>query len=141
MEIEGTEMNKEKIEEIAKSVEDITSAFKQFQSVMGGGPADYYFERIMGYYEGCIKAAKFKIGDRVELKDTVTDGWNGRNHFMTAGAKATIMDVDYYKGKYRYDIMFDKETWIKDWEPDKGEYDVVDKHVFCFGQKLLRRVK
>lgn len=134
-------MNKEKIKELAKSVEDITDAFRQFQSVMGHGPADYYFERIVGYYEGCIKAAKFQAGDRVELKETVTDGWQGRNHFMTAGAKATIMDVDYYKGKYQYGIIFDKETWIKDWGEDKGEVDIEDKHHFCFGQKLLRRIK
>ena len=96
---------------------------------------------MIEFYEGCMKASKFKIGDRVELKETVTDGWQGRNHFMTAGAKATVMDVDYYKGKYRYDIIFDKETWIKDWGPDKGEVDIEDKHQFCFPQKRLRRVK
>lgn len=134
-------MNKEKLQEMVDAINNVKDAFDNFNSVMEGGPASYYFERMTEYYEGCIKAAKFKIGDRVELKETVTDGWNSRNHFMTAGAKATIKDVDYYKGKYRYDIMFDKETWIKDWGPDKGEVDVVDKHVFCFGQKLLRKVK
>lgn len=134
-------MNKQKLQEMVDAINNVSESFEAFNKVMNGGPASYYFERMTEYYEGCIKAAKFKVGDRVELKETVTDGWNGRNHFMTAGAKATIMDVDYYKGKYRYDIMFDKETWIKDWGDNKGEVDVEHKHQFCFPQKRLRRVK
>ena len=134
-------MNKDKLQEMVSAINTVSESFKAFNKVMNGGPSSYYFERMIEFYEGCMKASKYKIGDRVELKETVTDGWQGRNHFMTQGAKATVMDVDYYKGKYQYDIMFDKETWIKDWGDDKGEVDIEDKHHFCFSQKLLRRVK
>ena len=138
-------MNKEKLDEMVVAMNELSAAFDNFKGVMSGGPASFYFDCMKEYYEGCIKAAKFKIGDRVELKETVTNGWEGRNHFMTEGAKATIMDVDYYEGKYRYDIMFDKETWLKDWGTGSKEkpieVDVIDKHHFCFKQKSLRRVK
>jgi hypothetical protein len=139
-------MNKEKLDEMVQAMNELSSAFENFKSVTQGGPASYYFDRMKEYYEGCIKAAKFQVGDRVELKETVTDGWNGRNHFMTKGAKATITEVDYYKSKYRYHIVFDRETWLKDWDDFKKletpiEVDVKDKHHFCFYQKDLRRVK
>ena len=138
-------MNKEKLDEMVNAINTVSESFEAFNKVMNGGPSSYYFERMIGFYEGCMKASKFKIGDKVELKETVTDGWNGRNHFMTAGAKATIMEVDYYKGKYQYDIMFDKETWLKDWDggtkENPIEVDIIDKHHFCFPQKWLRRVK
>ena len=134
-------MNKDKLQEMVDAINNVSESFEAFNKVMNGGPSSYYFERMIEFYEGCMKVSKFKIGYRVELKETVTDGWQGRNHFMVAGAKATIMDVDYYKGEYRYDIMFDKETWIKNWGENKGEVDIVDKRHFCFGQKLLRRIK
>lgn len=134
-------MNKDKLQEMVNAINTVSDSFDTFNKVMNGGPSSYYFERMIDFYDGCMKASKFKPGDRVKLKESVTDGWNGRNHFMIAGAKATIMEVDYYKGKYRYDIMFDKETWIKDWGSDKGEVDIVDKNVFGFEQKQLRRVK
>lgn len=139
-------MDREKLDEMVEAMNELSAAFDNFKGVMSDGPASHYFECMKEYYEGCMKAAKFQIGDRVELKETVTNGWEGRNHFMTEGAKATIMDVDYYDGEYCYDIMFDKETWLKDWNDFKKlkkpiEVDVKDKHHFCFKQKALRKVK
>jgi hypothetical protein len=105
---------------------------------MSGGPASYYFEKILGYYEGCMKAAKFKEGDRVTLKedwDGEASGWAHCKHFLKEGEAATVSSVDYDKGKYVYDIEFDNESWID----DKGTTRATtQKHTFHFQQKMLK---
>ena len=132
-------MDDKKLKEVIKAFSDVDDAFKQFNSVMSTGPSSYYLEKLMGYYEGCMKAAKFQVGDRVELKeDYAGHGWEGQRHFLIKGAKATIHDVDYHEGKYFYDIMFDDESWIG---YDKKINPVKDKHTFCFRQKALKKLK
>ena len=130
-------MDKKKIEDITKGLEGVRDAMDNLNGILSGGPASYYYERLLEYYKGCMKAAKFREGERVELKeDCVT--WDHYKHFMTKGALATVKTVDYYKGKYRYEITFDNESWIDmhgaKCEPEK-------KHWFMFEQKYLKRNK
>ena len=134
-------MNKEKIEDIVEGLEGVRDAMDKLNNILRGGPASYYYERIIHYYEGCMAAAKFKVGDRVELREDYTGdatGWAHCKHFMIRGAVATVKHADYYKGKYRYEIEFDNETWID----DKGiKRAPSNKHHFIFGQKDLKRHK
>ena len=104
-------MNKKKIEDIVEGLEGVRSAMDKLNGVLQGGPASYYYQRIIHYYEGCMAAAKFKVGDRVELREDCTH-WAHCKHFMIKGAVATVRYADYYKGNYRYEIEFDDETWI-----------------------------
>jgi len=131
-------MERNKLERIVKDIQNLGEAFRSFNSTMSGGPASYYFEKILGYYEGCMKAAKFKEGDRVTLKedwDGGASGWAHCKHFLKEGEAATVMSVDYDKGKYVYDIEFDNESWID----DKGNVRATTtKHTFHFPQKLLK---
>ena len=69
-------MNKSKLEQIVNDMKNLATAFKNLNSTLSGGPGSYYFDKIMGYYEGCMAAAKFKVGDRVRLKED----WNGQYH-------------------------------------------------------------
>ena len=139
-------MNIKKFDEIIGALDNLDDAFKQVTGTMSNGPASFYFERMKDYYKGCMKASKYKVGNRVKLKETITDGWQGRNHFMTKGAKATIKEVDYRDGSYCYYIMFDKETWLKDWGDEFRklkkpiEIPIEDKHKFLFYQKQLEKL-
>lgn len=128
-------MNKEKLNEIRESLSGVNDALCKLNSVVSHGPATYYFERIMEYFDGCMAASKFKVGDRVELVEDVdtsdAPGWNNSKHFLIKGAKATVDEVDYYNGKYRYSVVFDDETWIN----TKGEKVPTEKkHYFTMSE-------
>jgi hypothetical protein len=141
-------MNEKKIKEVAKAVADLSEAFNQFQSIMGGGPGDYYFEKLMGYYDGCMKAAKFKVGDKARLNQDieVSGGWSHCGHFMKKGAKVKIKEVDYDVDKgYSYYVEFDKETYMANHDPKTFkkhkkpvETPVEQKHHFGFAEKYLK---
>jgi hypothetical protein len=130
-------MDQKKIEEITRGLEGVRDAMKNLDNVLSGGPASYYYERIIDYYKGCMKAAKFKVGDRVELKEDCKH-WDHHKHYMIKGALATVISADYYKGNYRYEIEFDDETWIN---MDGVKKVPERKHCFAFGQKNLKRHK
>ena len=135
-------MDKKKIEDITKGLEGVRDAMDNLNGILSGGPASYYYERIIDYYKGCMKAAKFRKGERVELKEDVDlsdcSGWVSSKHFLIKGSVATVRDVDYYQGKYRYDIEFDDETWI---DHEGNKQIPSKKHWFCFYQKSLKRNK
>jgi len=136
----GTDMYKSKLEKIVDDMMKLDEAFRRFNSTVSSGPASFYFEKIMGYYEGCMAAAKFQEGDRVTLKEDwngQASGWQHCKHFLKEGSPATVKSIDYHKGKYRYEIEFDNETWIN----DKGvEKPTSLKHLFTFRQKELKRL-
>ena len=130
-------MNEKKIKDIATGLEGVRDAMNALNGVLSSGPASYYFERIIEYYKGCMAASKFKVGERVRLKEDIKD-WDHCTHFLIEGAIGTVEEVDYYKGVYYYDIMFDNETWID----SKGIKQVPKtKHTFRFAQKSLKRNK
>jgi hypothetical protein len=141
-------MDAKKIKEITKAVADMQEAFDQFKSVMGGGPGSYYLEKLMGYYEGCMKAAKFQVGDKVRLNQDikVSGGWSHCGHFMKEGAKAKIKEVNYDTDRgYSYYVEFDKETYFADYDPKTYkkykkpvETPVSQKHHFGFVEKYLK---
>lgn len=142
-------MDDKKLKEVIKAFSDIDNSFKQFNSVMSSGPSSYYLEKLMGYYEGCMAAAKFKVGDKVKLTEDVdtsnAPGWEWAKHFMKKGAKAKISEVDYDDGVYVYHVIFNKETWLDDLYPNKKkpiERPVKNKHQFRFnGDRMLEKAK
>ena len=133
-------MNKSKLEQIVNDMKNLDTAFKNLNSTLSGGPGSYYFDKIMGYYEGCMAASKFKVGDRVRLKEDwngEASGWQHCKHFLKEDNPAIVRDVDYHKGKYRYEIEFDTETWID----SEGKVRPRDrKHTFTFQQKELKKL-
>ena len=140
-------MDAKKIKEVAQAVADVSDAMQTFQSVMGNGPADFYFEKLMGYYEGCMKAAKFQIGDSARLNQDikVSGGWSHCGHFMKKGAKVKIKSVDYDTDDgYSYHVTFKDETYIAKYDPKTyvkyetpRETPVKEKHHFRFTEKYL----
>jgi len=89
--------------------------------------------------------AKFKVGDRVELNRTpiinATEawGWMSSRHFLIKGAQATVREISYYCNEFRYQIVFDEDSWI-------DEKNVIhprtsaNKHTYNFREDSLDRV-
>lgn len=135
-------MTKDKLQKIAEDFKNLDAAFKNFNSTMSSGPSSYYFDKMMGYYEGCMKAAKFQIGDRVRLKEDWNgdaSGWQHCKHFLIEDNPGTVRGMDYRDGHYCYDIEFDTETWIDD-KGNEHPFDKDRKHVYLFWQKQLKRL-
>lgn len=135
-------MEKEKLIQITEALNQTKEAYHNLQSALSTGPASFYFEQILDYYHGCMAASKFKEGDKVKLKEDVdtsdAPGWHYCKHFLIKGAEATVKSVDYSKGKFYYDIIFDNETYIN----NDGEVKPVSKkHTFNFQQHYLKRIK
>jgi hypothetical protein len=137
---------KENIEEIVKAFSEIQASHDRFSRVMSRGPASYYFEKLIGYYEGCMAASKFKVKDKVKLSKDLdinkTSGWAHCAHFLVKGAKAKIVEVDYIDGEYKYGVKFDKETYLDEWNGFKKvktpiEKPVTKKHIFYFNENSL----
>lgn len=144
-------MDKKKFNEMIKALDGLHASFDHLRSVTSSGPASYYFERMKEYYDGCMKAAKFKVGARVQLKDDIdtsnAPGWEHCKHFLNKGSKATIVAVDYHKGRYVYDIEFDNETYLAEYDDvtlkkfKKPKYlPVSQKHTFGFSEKHLEKL-
>lgn len=91
----------------------------------------YTVEKLEEYVQGLFRFSKFKIGDRVQLKYTpiINDkqawGWLGYKDMLVRGAKATVKEIDYRSGDFRYGLIFDQE-------PDG---------MFTFGEKELKSGK
>ena len=140
-------MNDKKFDEIIGALNDLDQSFKRLNGTMSTGPSSYYFERMKDYYKGCMKAAKFKKGSRVKLKEDYTGkdtGWQHCKHFLKKGALATVKEADYMDGSYCYRIVFDNETWLRDSIDFKKlkepiEMPVKDKHSFLFYQSDLEK--
>jgi len=88
-------------------------------------------ERLEEYSNALFKFSKFKIGDRVKIKNAplitpeVNYGWYGFRDRIVNGAKATIEEVDYIYGNFNYLIRLDSA-------PDS---------LFNFKEQELQKVK
>lgn len=89
-------------------------------SMLGDSDFEYTLERYEEYKEGLFRLSPFQIGSTVQLvnypgvnKDK-SPGWWPSRHFLVNGSVARVADMDYYKGEFRYDLVFNSETWIDD---------------------------
>ena len=127
----------EKMKKIFGAITDLRDSFNNLDSLLSSGPASYWFKRMEEYVDGLFSFSKFKIGDRVELAKDVDcsdkPGWRGCEHFLKAGAKATINDISFSKSGFGYGVQFDVETWMD----KKVARPVGDKHQFWFQETSL----
>ena len=124
-------------------MKNVAVALKNLQDTLGDISLTYYLDKMDEYYKGCMKASKFKIGDRVALKeawDGDAPGWQHCKHFLIPNNHATVQSYDYVNGKYVYDIEFDKETYKATYVGGCDYREIADKHTFRFTQKELRKV-
>ena len=80
---------------------------------------DWYIERIEYFTKELFEYSKFKVGDKVKLKETPVInekeawGWMGYRNTLVKGAIAVIKNVDHYSGNFRYGIIFGEDNGNK----------------------------
>lgn len=83
-------------------------------------PDKYEIARLREMVEGLFSFSKFKEGDRVKMAATVpvnekeAPGWWCYRHLLTKGSRATIKEVDWYEGSFRYRVLFEENSWMDD---------------------------
>lgn len=72
----------------------------------------YAIEKLEEYRVALFSYAKFKVGDLVKLNYTPVInekeawGWIGYKDYLVKDAVGVVEDVDYYKGRFRYGLIF-----------------------------------
>lgn len=107
------------------------------------GPLSFYLREMSAAYELLMsRYAPFKVGDRVKLAKTPditpehAPGWMSCRHFLVQGAIATVSDARCGEGGFRFDVMFDGETWL---DREGVERPISEKHTFTFREASLER--
>jgi hypothetical protein len=90
--------------EMRKVADHLESARK----ILTQGSLDYYFRKLVEHSEALMGFAKYKIGDKAELKHDIpcTDGWVGSEKHLTKGTTGKIDSVDYANGHFIYYFKF-----------------------------------
>jgi len=95
------------------------------------------------YREALLKLSPLQVGDVAVLCETPNInerdswGWMPYKHFLVKGEKCTVNKVEFYKGSFRYSVVFDNHSWMD----SKGNINLVDKKgLFTFSEKFLVKV-
>jgi hypothetical protein len=127
-----------------QKVATLRPTLKQLRKISGEW-ADlmYSLEKFSASHDLLLtRYAKFHVGDRVQLgitpaiNETSAPGWMGSKHFLVAGASGTVHDADVCDGVFRYQVVFDVESWVD----SKGETHKVPpdkRHSYCFSECYL----
>ena len=133
---------KDHIDKLREGMEKVKDGF----SMMSGGPMEFTLDCLLAAYSTLVNEyAAFKVGQCVELRAVPKaaldkgSGWWHCQHFMVPGNSATIQHVFCsIDGHVRYDVVFDRETWI---DMQGNEQPVISKHAFCFFEKELTQMR
>lgn len=132
-------MDQAKTKEILRAIGEIRDAYNKLDRILSSGPASYYFKGIEDCIDGLFSYAKFKEGDIVELVRDIDcsdkPGWGGCEHFLKAGSRASIDEVNFIDRSFRYGVQFENESWI---DQDKVIRPVKQKHQFWMRESNLR---
>jgi hypothetical protein len=129
----------EVVSEAMKLYQEAFGKIQNAQDVLARGPQSYYFERILEYVEVLFnRYAPFKAGDRIVIckAPNCNNGWKAHEQDLQKGAKGEVEGIDFYKGKWRVDIVLDKETWM-----DNGVRRACKtKHTFCLNEDEVVKI-
>ena len=92
---------------------DKIEVLKNWLDSMPREDLSYGLERLGYFQQELFKYANFKSNDIVEIsKDmnlTEDNGWFSYRHHLTLGCKVKIVEIDHYKGTFRYSCIIDLE--------------------------------
>lgn len=126
------------VEKVKDGLAKIKEGFAQLNS----GPASYTLDVLLAAYTTLVSEyAEFDVGQRVELREIPksaldkNSGWYSCRHFLVPGNGGKIQHISCDSdGRLRYDVVFDRETWI---DQQGKEQPVISKHVFCLFERDL----
>lgn len=133
------------IEHVRKAADKLKEAMDLF----GRGPLDYYLQELVAAHDLLMtRFAPFKVGDRVILTKTPNyksaPGWLNCAHFLVPGAAGVVVDAECGQSGFRFDVLFDDESWIDNIGHQRAKGTAVPieherRHRFGFGESWLER--
>lgn len=128
-----------------QNVKDGFSLIEEGMSKLSRGSLHFYLDELTACYDLLInKYAPFKVDDIViltrtpEISNEVSHGWMGAKHFLIKGARGRIQSVSCGSRGFRFDVIFDNETFID--YLTKEPKAPTEKHCFAFGEDWLVKV-
>jgi hypothetical protein len=128
-------------------VRKAAAKLKEAMDLFGRGPLDYYLQELVAAHDLLmVRFAPFQVGDRVVLMKAPdyesSPGWRPSAHFLVPGAAGVVVDAGCGQGGFRFDVMFDDESWIDNTGHQRARGSVVPmeperKHRFGFGEGWL----
>lgn len=100
-------------EEVATLLKNTKEAF----DTVCNGELLYRLKKFEQYIDGLFSFAKFKEGEKVQLKKnhTFDHGWKNCNPTFSKGAVAVVRRVDWNKEHgFLYDLVFDEQFYTLD---------------------------
>lgn len=108
--------------------------------------ADY--QRLIEFEKDMIQQLKFKVGDRVTLKENYTgaaQGWTAYKPMLVSGNPATIKRIVWnsWSKKWQADLLFDVQ-WSESWWSNNKMNVYIQKNsesVFAWDLKKIRPLR
>ena len=133
------------IDHVRKAAEKLKEAMDMF----GRGPLDYYLRELVGAHDMLMsRFAPLKVGDRVVLTKAPdykkAPGWSHSAHFLVPGAAGVVVDAGCGVHGFRFDVLFDDESWVDNSGYQRAKGSVVPmeperRHRYGFGEGWLER--
>ena len=116
----------EKKAECVEKMKRVVSHLNQAKAIMACGPLDYWLEKLVDHSEALIERfSPIKVGQRAKINVSVKceNGWRGCERDLAVGSVGSVVDVDFYKGKFWFDFVPDQQWW----RANDGEYHVKER--------------
>lgn len=116
---------------------------KQGMAMLDKGPLDFYLRELSGAYDFLLTLAPLQPGTRVMLKDPpiISNdenwGWIGAKHFLVAGAKGTVRQVEADRDGFSYHVEFDDDSWIDSVTKKVNKRRPEERHTYHFSPERL----
>lgn len=119
-------------EEVATLLKNTKEAF----DTVCNGELLYRLKQFESYVEGLFSFAKFKEGEKIQLKKkhTFDHGWKYYNPTFSKSAVAVVVRVDWNREHgFMYDLVFDEQLYMATFpKEDKGKVCTTDQEHSIF---------
>jgi hypothetical protein len=135
-------MNLDVVREGAQKLSEAMAIFSR-------GPLDFYLRELVAAHDLLMtRYAPLKVRDRVVLVKAPdyadAPSWKHCEHFLVPGAAGVVVDATCGERGFRFEVLFDAESWIDTTGHGRPKGTVVPiehdkRHRFCFGEGWLER--
>ena len=130
-----------------ENVKDAIDLLQKGINKLSNGPLSYYVENMVAAYDILMtRYAPFKVGDCVLLTKTpvinlsTASGWMGSKHFLVKGAAGTVATADCGTRGFKFDVIFDDESWYNHVDKIYVKMAEDKRHRYCFGEDDLVKI-
>jgi hypothetical protein len=125
-------------------LDDIKAKVAELDRLLNAGIGFKLSEVLSSYASMFNRFCPYKVGDRVQLRETLNiteGGWYPCRHFLIKGAIATVKECGYRDDSFTFGLVFDDESDIHyrtgEIVPAKDD----EKHLFTLPENKIEAVQ